>query len=175
MAKKLTPIFQRVIMTPMTWGAGVQAFGAIGRVFLAMVVAPWDMIIDRLMFLSGTTTTGNVRMGIYREGATIDLADGGALVAESGSTAKAANVMQVLTIPNTFLKAGRYYVGVMSDTITDQYRSNTFATNPDRLGESWFANGGGYTNFNNPCPATGGASAPPIVGVRVKQVLAYAK
>lgn len=81
-----------------------------GRVYGSQFGVEAIATIDRLIYTVGTTSAGNVTAGIYRL-ATIDTMTGATLVVQSSSTAQAsANTAQLMTIANTTLTPGLYYV-----------------------------------------------------------------
>ena len=145
-------------------------FAVIGRTSISLIDIPFDCIIDRLCYQVGAAAAGNARIGLYREGGTIDLPDGGTLVAESGSVAQPGThrtVVNTLVPVEPMLTRGRYYVALQGDNIT---------------GTAWFmfdsaSNFGRYYDhaygaFGNPCPVTVVSDRSPVVGLRIKKVLA---
>lgn len=140
-----------------------------GDVYLEPLDIWWPVIIDRLVW-QVAAQGGNLRMGIYREGPTIDLPDGGELVVESASVAcPAANTIHLLPIADTLLVAGRYWVGLQADATFGQLR-RALVSNAG-LQPVRYTRAGGYGAFTDPCPVTNAHLYPVFYWVRVAQNL----
>lgn len=127
-------------------------FGGVGRVHISQLAIPWTVEIDRLSYVVGPVSAGNVRMGLYREGPTADLPDGGGLIVESGSVAQiAAFSLHVITIPDTILRSGPYFLAVQGDDVTGTFL-RAFTDNASVLARLYNQ---AYGPFTDPCPATG--------------------
>jgi hypothetical protein len=126
--------------------------------------------IDRLLYYVRTVAAGNVRAGIYREGATPYSPVGGALIAESGSVAMAAaTTIQVLTIPDTILEPGNYWCGVQGDDVTGEFWA---ASTYDDIGvrrSGWYDHP--YGAFTDPCPPINSHAEGPWFELRIKRNL----
>lgn len=144
-----------------------QAFGTAGRVYMIPIDVPWRITIDRIIYQVGIVGAGNVRLGIYREGATADSPAGADLVVESASVAQAGvNNIQMVTVADTVLTPGQYFSGIQGDNIAGTfYRSldsgQVIARRYDR--------GGGYGAFTDPCPAVVADAGLPFLGLRIKE------
>ena len=108
-----------------------------------------------------------MRIGIYREGPTIDLPDGGELVAESASVIQvglATYTLDQIPIPATILTPGRYYMALQGDDVTGTFiRTVDYTTFIGRYYDH------GYGVFTDPCPVTVLIATVPTFGVRVSQ------
>lgn len=147
---------------------GANAFGIAGKVFIAPLDISWPIIIDRLIYIVGSTSAGGVRLGLYREGATADSPAGAELVVESGSVAQAAaSTIQMVTVPQTVLIAAQYFLAIQGNNVTGTFQRTT--DTGLSFGKSYIR-GGGYGAFTDPCPAVATWEIP-IGGVRVVQNL----
>lgn len=140
------------------------------------LVVPFQCTIDRLAYLVGGVSAGNVRIGLYRLGALgfPDLPDGGAVVVETGVLAQpGATRMHFATIPNMVLVPGIYFGAVQGDDITGTFRGlNTVY--------QWHHNVAGvvlpgrrydhaFGPLTDPCPVTVGAYLP-YFAIRIARV-----
>ena len=144
-------------------------FGATGRVYLVPIDVLWPVIIDRIIYQVGTTSAGNVRLGIYREGATVDSPLGAALVVESASVAQlTANYVQMVTVADTLLVPGQYFVGIQGSDAT-----GTCYLSLDAEGKlaNYYDRAGGYGALTDPCPALIAQASTPFFMLRVKENL----
>jgi len=142
------------------------------RVYLIPIEVLVRCTVDRIMVHQYEgTVAGNCRVGIYKDGTTPDLPDGGALVVESASVAKAGiNQKQLITIADTVLEPGLYWLAYESDENTTIISSERgiFGIDP---GHRYYDRGGGYGALTNPCPATtGGNISCPFLLLRVKSI-----
>lgn len=132
--------------------AGTYAIANIGRVYLVPIVVLQKINFDRLCYMC-TTTNGNVRMGIYRDGG--NTPNGGALIVESASTAMGAILKPLeLTVTEATISRGLYWLGFESDVATAVLRR--FDQNYSQVGTLqtyYYDRGGGYGAFTDPCPA----------------------
>lgn len=145
------------------------AFGTAGRVYMAPIDIYWPMIVDRIIHQVGAVSAGNIRVGIYREGAAADSPAGAALVVESASVAQSpANQIQMVTIAETLLIPGQYFVGLQGDDVTGTFW--TSSTGIAGIG-SYYDRGGGYGAFTDPCPAITATTVIPFMMLRVAQNL----
>jgi len=147
-----------------------QTFGVAGRVWIGPIDVPWRVEVDAAVYCVGGTAAGNVRIGVYKEGDTIDRPDGGELVVESGSVAQpTTNALHLVDLPTTILEAGRYYVAIQGDDATGTFYTHTNATtggyNPGRYYDHT------YGPFEDPCPATLASTRFPIIFLRVSRNL----
>jgi hypothetical protein len=128
--------------------------GLAARVWLMPFQVPYQVEVDRIGYQVGAASAGNIRMGIYREGPTAGLPDGGALVVESASVAQGGvNSIQMVIIAATVLTPGMYYVVWQGDNANATWyawrdNANTWPT--------CYTRAGGYGAFTDPCPTTGG-------------------
>lgn len=145
---------------------GSMAFGTIGLVYLVPIDVRWPITIDQIMYQVGAAQAGNVRMGIYREGAAADSPAGAALVVESASVAQSAiNCVQMvpLAIP-TALTRGQYFIGLQGDNVLGTFQRSVDAAT---LFGKQHNNGGAYGAFVNPCPAIAANATVPFFGLRI--------
>jgi len=139
------------------------AFAVAGRVWIAPIDVHVRCVINRLIYQVGTAQVGNVRLGLYREGATIDKADGGDLVVESASVVQSpAAAIQMVTVPDTLLNPGRYYVAIQGDDPTGTFRN---FYDPGNLIARYYDQA--YGAFTDPCPVTTATNRIPIMFLRV--------
>lgn len=147
---------------------GSVVFGSAGRVWLVPIDVPWRMEIDALIYQTHGTSAGNVRLGLYREGATTDSPAGGNLIAETASVAmEAAHRMAIIPLVSAVtILPGRYWCGIQGDDITGTVwaHNETSAT----VGKSYDH---GYGAFADPCPALTGRSDFPDLYLRVSSNL----
>jgi len=143
------------------------AFGLAGRVVISPIDASWPMTIDRIIYQVGTTSAGNVRIGLYREGAIADSPQGAALVVESASVAQStAGYLQMVTIADTVLTPGQYFIGLQGDDVLGTFRSSSTG---DTIIGSYYDRGGGYGAFTDPCPTITAAAVVPFFMIRIKE------
>jgi hypothetical protein len=139
---------------------------AAGRVYLCPIDIAWPVIVDRIIYKIGAATNGNLRAGIYRQGATPDSPAGGVLMVESASIAAGvAFALQAITIVDTLLIPGQYFVALQWD--------NNVSTFEEIYDESlayvfYYNRGGGYGAFTSPCPAITGHTRGVRCMLRVK-------
>lgn len=147
-----------------------QAFGTAGRVYLCPVDVPWRVEIDAIGYYVGDTAAGNVRIGLYKEGAE-DTPEGGDLVCESGSEAQpTAYCFHLLTVPDTILNPGRYWVALQGDDTTGTFmRAVRLLLNTAWLSRSYDHT---YGPFEDPCPSVSAQTFSASGVLRVKRVLA---
>jgi len=161
---------RRYITGPLfPYSIGSLALGTAGRVYLIPIDIPWPVTIDRIIYQVGTTSAGNVRVGIYREGPTADSPTGGVLVVESASVAQStANYLQLATVADTVLTPGQYFVGIQGDDVT-----GTLQKSSTGVGAAAFTydRAGGYGAFTNPCPTASAGVNVPYFALRVKEDL----
>ena len=145
------PCFYRWLQVPVVaLSMGSTTFVAAGRVHMAQITVPKNLTLDRLGYQVGAVQAGNVRLGLYREGATPDIPDGGALVAESASVGQSPTVeVQLAAIPVTLLVRGRYWIGIQGDDVT-----GTFYHQRDDASIIGRRYDHAYGPFTDPCPAT---------------------
>lgn len=145
---------------------GALASEAAGRVYLCPIDIMWPVMVDRVIYKIGIVTNGNLRAGIYRQGATADSPAGGVLAVESASVAMgAAFALQAVTIADTLLTPGQYFVALQWD--------NNVGTFEEIYDESlayvfYYDRGGGYGAFTSPCPAITGHNRGVRCMLRVK-------
>jgi len=143
-----------------------QTFFVAGRVYLALIEVPWPCIIDRIIYQVGNFSAGNVRVGLYKEGATLERPDGGELVVESGSVAQlGAHGVQEIAISETYLQPGRYFGALQGSDVSGTFRC-LYATNYWVYGI--YDNPGGYGPFVDPCPTTSINVVAPLMWLRIK-------
>ena len=161
---ELQPCYRRWLHTPVIATVfGSTAFGAAGRVFLGQLIVPNTLEIDRIGYQVGTVSAGNIRLGLYREGPTPERPDGGALVVETGSVAQiAVTSLQLIAIPPTLLRRGRYWTAVQGDDVL-----GTYYMQRDDAGVIGPFYDHAYGPFTDPCPVTAAWLRPAHMTVRV--------
>lgn len=142
------------------------------RVYLIPVEVLVRCTVDRIMVHQYEgTCVGNCIVGIYKDGTVVDIPDGGALVVESASVAKAGvNQKQLITIADTVLEPGLYWLAYESDEATTIITSerSVFLVDPSHC---YYDRGGGYGALTNPCPVTTrGHYLCPFMLLRVKSI-----
>jgi hypothetical protein len=103
------------------------------------VLVPRPVLVRKLWFGSGVTSTGNIDIGLYG-------ANGTCLVS-SGATAK-VNTDQVVNVTDTPIGPGLYYLALVAHTATDTFQ-RTPATAPMPVALGVFYEAAAY-----PLPAT---------------------
>jgi len=82
------------------------------RVYLELFAVNMPVVVDAISYLVGGTSQGQIRVGIYKATAE-DTAAGGTLMVSSAATAQGStNVPQTLSLANTLLTPGRYYIAL---------------------------------------------------------------
>jgi len=144
---------------------GTRVF-ATNYVFFTPIDIPYTLTIDRLLWWTGTIAAGNMRIGIYAEGAA-DTPAAGALQVESASVA-VINLRncQAVVVADTQLTAGQYYIGIMGDTNTCKW----YGSRNETADFAYFLTPHVYGAFPDPCPAVVLYNYIPMVGVRVKSI-----
>ena len=156
---------------PYHWVVAVtnQAFTA-GRVLLSEFEVASTMTVDQIVYIVGSTLSGSVTVGIYGPIATEETASGAALAVESASTAQGSiNTSQAITITDTVLTKGRYYLALEGDNAAGTYQRIGNQTQVVGWGQ-YYDRAGGYGALTNPCPTpTNTGSALPGIVLRIKQ------
>ncbi len=151
------------------YGIASSAFGTAGRVWVVPIDVPWPVIIDRIIYQVGSVSAGNVRVGLYREGETVDSAAGADLVVESASVAQsAAGYIQMVTVTATILTPGQYFGVIQGSNTTGTYQQSYDSA---LLFASYYNRTGGYGAFTDPCPTLTGDYITPFLILRVKENL----
>lgn len=134
--------------------AGISGVGTVGRVYMCEFEVTENMIVDAIAFYNHATIAGNVTVGIYGPIVTEETPLNSPLLVESASTAHAgANAVQIISITETSLKIGRYYVAAeFSDGTATFGRLNIYPIVNGWTG--YYDRGGGYGALTDPCPAT---------------------
>lgn len=130
---------------------------------------PFTVTIDRIGVIWDTPVAGNFRLAIYEDNG--DTPAGGALSVESASVAKAGiNQAQELTVANTQLTLGLYWLAYNSDEAASVYIrvqpfeglvGGTLITYQYALA---------YGAFTDPCPAVASIVSIPFMYVRVASI-----
>ncbi|MCL4435785.1 MAG: hypothetical protein M1503_11495 [Thaumarchaeota archaeon] len=148
-------------------------FGTAGRVYLARVVVPYKCEVDGISYQVGGASAGNVRAGLYAEGATPDIPDAGVLKAESASTAMGAvNTMQFVPFSAAVvLDPGLYYMGLQADATAIAGAASFNVHYEAGVGGAcrYYDRVGGYGAFTTPCPATTAVDYTLVGYLRVKR------
>ena len=131
-----------------------NALATAGRVYLVPIEVQFDCYINKIGIVWGTTCTGNVTLGLYPTSSGSPASQ--TLKVVSSDTIKSGtNIAQEISVTETFLAKGYYYLGVESNETTSICLR---AANPSRFQGGSFLTyyydvGGGYGTFTNPCPA----------------------
>lgn len=125
-----------------------------GRVWLNEFEVIKPCIVDAVNIYNQATVNGNVIVGIYGPIVTEEEAQGSPLVVESASTAlSGASNAQTISLTQTTLAPGRYYVAVQYSSGTHTYGRQA-DINVVTGWSQYYDRGGGYGALTNPCPAT---------------------
>jgi len=133
---------------------GSNALATAGRCFLVPIEIPFDCYINKLGVVWGATSTGNVTLCLYKSSSNSPGNQG--LAVQTANTVKgSANNAQEISITETFLHAGVYFLGVESNETTSILLR---AANPSRFNSGtykafYFDVGGGYGALPDPAPA----------------------
>ena len=139
---------------------GSNALGTAGRAYMIPIEIPIDCYISKLGVVWGTTSAGNVTLGLYKSNTYSPASQ--ALMAQTADLAKAsANNAQEGTITETFVQAGLYFLVVESSETTSIILR---ASNPSRFNGGtykacYFDVGGGYGALPSTCPAVSWSSS----------------
>lgn len=146
-----------------------QTFTA-GTVLLAQFYVPTTCQIDGAVYTVGTTSAGNVTVGVVGPIArTADSPDAAVVVAQSASTAQTtANTLQLLTWTAVTVRPGLYYAALEGDNATGTYMRYSGIGQAPGLGAT-YARGGGYGTLTDPTPTTA-ANVAIVPGLRVRVV-----
>lgn len=110
--------------------------------------------IDALTYIVGGTSAGNVTLGIYGPVATREISSSLPLVVETASTAQGSiNTPQVITVTETLLQPGLYYVCIEGSDTTGTFMRQGNQAQVVGWGAT-YDRGGGYGALTNPSPAT---------------------
>lgn len=97
---------QQIVAATVAWGTANRAIYVPTRV-------PRRVVVRKIGASTGSTSAGNIDVGIYDAS--------GALVVSSGSTAKASSITQVIDVADTTIGPGLYYLALNNDTTTDTF------------------------------------------------------
>jgi chitinase len=153
-------------------GFGIAATSqtfTVGRVLLTEFSVKNPVVVDAITYPVFATSAGDVTVGIYGPIGTRETSTGAALIVQSASTAQGtANTPQTITIADTLLQPGTYYVALEGSDATGTYARNTNQTQIVGFG-AFYDRGGGYGALTDPAPATTTTgSALPGMKIRVK-------
>jgi hypothetical protein len=124
-----------------------------GTVLLHLIEVPEDCYVDAIIITHGASPTGNATVGIYGPiTSTEDTCQGLPVIVQSASTALVnANTSQIISITETFLRKGRYYIAVEFDNAGHTYMRH----GNQQFVVGWvqtYARSGGYGALTDPCP-----------------------
>lgn len=156
----LTPVHGGVAATSQTFTAG--------RVLLVQFHVPIACVSDGLAYAVGGTAAGSVTGGIIGPIArTGDTAAGGAVLAESASTAQGSiNTVQVLTWTAVALAPGVYYAALEGSDNTGTYMRQSNQSQAAGLVQYYDRSGGyGALTATTPAVTDTGSAAP---GIRIR-------
>lgn len=161
--------FNRMIWGVLEQLAGIEATTpTVNRVYLSPLIIEYTLTVDRVGICNFATLAGNVIAGLYRDNG--DTPTGGALLVSSVSTALAgAHQKQEITIANTQLTAGLYWMATIysNATYTGGWMGIPQATQGGTLFTRYY--GAGAFALTDPCPATAYVIGP-VHYVRVASV-----
>jgi hypothetical protein len=80
---------------------------------------PYRVTVVEMAYFSGSTSTGNIDIGIYNET--------GTRLVSSGSTAKASNGYPTVGVTDTVIGPGLFYFALNNDTTTDTFSTFSIA------------------------------------------------
>jgi len=140
------------------------------RCYLMPIQVPIRLTVDRICIPWAGTVAGNIRAGIYKDNG--ETPEGGDLLVESASVAKSGtNRLQEITITDTQLDAGLYWVAIQGDESTTEVERSTGRYYHNGALQEYYYDLGAYGPFTDPCPAvTVGGNYCPLVVLRVKEV-----
>jgi hypothetical protein len=142
-------------LKPVHWSIALtsQTF-TVGRVLLAQIEIPRPCTVNGLAYIVGSVSAGNVIGGLIGPvSRTADTPLGGAVLAQSASTAQsAANNPQALTWTAVHVAAGVYYVALEGSDATGSYMRNGNQVQAPGLTFT-YDRSGGYGALTNPTPA----------------------
>lgn len=109
----------RIILQTSGLVGSVSSTYANNRVYLSQVEVPVNCICKSIYVPNVVTIAGNIRVGIYPESSTPNSPAGSTLLVESASTAQAgASGAQEITLTDTTLVAGTYFLAFCTDDAT---------------------------------------------------------
>jgi len=126
------------------------------RVYLQMIQIPVEMTIDRIAHCV-VVQNGNIIRGIYEDNGLTPA--GGALVVESASVALGAAGWDEITVADTTLAEGLYWLALESDDATANLRRVDSLSVPTISGHYFYNRALGYGPLTDPCPAILGPDA----------------
>jgi hypothetical protein len=130
------------------------AMAVAGRVYLAEFIVEKQVTIDALAYVVGGVAAGNVTLGIYGPVATREVSSSLPLVVATASTAQGTiNTPQVITVAETLLQPGLYYVCIEGSDATGTFMRQANTAQVVGWG-STYDRGGGYGALTDPSPAT---------------------
>lgn len=138
---------------------------ATNRVYVVPLDIIYTVTIDRLFYGVGSVASGNGRIGIYNDDGTLLTPAGQALVVQAAQKAQGiALSIDVLSVSDTILKPGRYWVALGLDNVT-----GTFNRMVDQSNRNWrFTVDPSWGDLPAICPALTATNFIPVIGVRVK-------
>lgn len=132
-------------------GVTFALFAVAGRVFMHPLEVPFTMTADRIGYRIASTCAGNIRVGIYADNG--DTPVGAVLIVQSASVAKPGiNQYHEVTIPDTQLRPGLYWLAIQSDEVTTEVDMSWFAGSSGITLRAGFYDHA-YGAFTSPCPA----------------------
>jgi hypothetical protein len=150
-----------------------SAFGTAGRVYLAPVQVPFKCIIDAASYEVGGTSAGSIRIGVYKHTAAYMAPDYCPLVCQSDEVPMGtANRMCIVSLPETVLEPGLYWVAIQGSDATGTFRyAQVYPVDRNNLGGYYFDNPGGFGPYPSVSPFTTRLGICPGIFLRVKDVL----
>lgn len=143
-----------------------QTFTA-GRVLLVECELQEAAFVDALVYTVGTTSAGNVVLGMYGPIVTEETPASAPVLVQTVSTAQGtASTAQLITVTKTLAPAGRYYLCIEGDNATGTYMRSTGVQQVAGWG-FFYDRGGGYGALTDPCPSVS-ANATILPGVRAR-------
>lgn len=102
-------------------GASIAVLDAALRVYYIPVRVPHRLPIRRVQWWNGNLTTGTVDVGIYTES--------GVLLISTGATSTGLSSNWQSVAMSTVLPRGRYYIGFVATSATQQFMVRSYASN----------------------------------------------
>jgi len=149
---------------------GSSATATVGRVWLVEFETPDTIQVDAIVIKNEATVAGNVIVGIYGPIVTEETCAGSPLLIQSSNTVlSGTSSPQTISINQTTLVPGRYYVAIEYSNVTHTYGRGAATTFVNGWSQ-YYDRGGGYGALTDPCPAVTNSNAT-IPNARIRGVV----